>query len=187
MRFMASGRDTQLTRQIGEHLVVAELGRRGFVATPFAGNVPNFDLLVANEAGDAIPVQVKTIRRESWQFKITSFLDIKIRKKRQIVTGRTLLPDPDLVCVFVLLGSGPGEDTFFTFTAKDLQNHFACVYKGRMYPKDLTCMHCAVWPDELQKFKGWKALHSSLGSTEGKLKHGVKSKSVLTLSLKKVS
>jgi hypothetical protein len=30
---------TQLAGQIGEHLVVAELGRRGVVATPFSGNV----------------------------------------------------------------------------------------------------------------------------------------------------
>lgn len=53
---MATGRSNQLTRQIGEHLVAAELGRQGFIATPFAGNVPNFDLLVANELGVAIPV-----------------------------------------------------------------------------------------------------------------------------------
>jgi hypothetical protein len=34
-----TGREMQLTRQIGEHLVAAELGRRGYVATPFAGNI----------------------------------------------------------------------------------------------------------------------------------------------------
>ena len=44
---MATGHDNQLTRQIGEHLVAAELGRRGYVATPFAGNVPMYDLKVA--------------------------------------------------------------------------------------------------------------------------------------------
>jgi hypothetical protein len=35
-----------LTKQIGEHLVVAELGRNGLIATPFAGNVQNFDLVI---------------------------------------------------------------------------------------------------------------------------------------------
>lgn len=169
MRCMASGRDIQLTRQIGEHLVVAELGRMGFIATPFAGNVPNFDLLVANEAGITIPVQVKTIRGVSWQVQVTSFLRIKIGKKRQIIRGRTTLPHPDLVCVFVLL-VGAGKDEFFTFRMKDLQKHFACVYKGRNLPKDLTIMHCAVWPEELQKFKGWKALLLALNSTKQKLK-----------------
>jgi hypothetical protein len=39
---MATGRSTQLTGQIGEHLVAAGLGRMGFVAAPFAGNVPHF-------------------------------------------------------------------------------------------------------------------------------------------------
>jgi hypothetical protein len=34
------GRRVQLTKQIGEHLVAAELGRRQFIAAPFAGNVP---------------------------------------------------------------------------------------------------------------------------------------------------
>ena len=64
---MVTGRSTQLARQIGEHLVAAELGRMRFIATPFAGNVPNFDLLVANEAGTAIPVEVKAINGPSWQ------------------------------------------------------------------------------------------------------------------------
>jgi hypothetical protein len=52
----ATGRDMQIARQIGEHLVVAELGRRGYVAAPFAGNVPMFDLLAADVHGFAFPV-----------------------------------------------------------------------------------------------------------------------------------
>jgi hypothetical protein len=36
---MATGRNNQLTRQVGEHLVAAKLGRLGFVASPFADNV----------------------------------------------------------------------------------------------------------------------------------------------------
>lgn len=39
---MAMGRNSQLTRQIGEHLVLAKLGRLGYSASPFAGNVPQF-------------------------------------------------------------------------------------------------------------------------------------------------
>ena len=37
---MAEGRKIQLTKQIGEYLVCAELGRRGFISTTFTGNVP---------------------------------------------------------------------------------------------------------------------------------------------------
>jgi hypothetical protein len=53
----ASGRNNQLTRQVGEHLVVAELARLGYVATPFSGNVPTFDLLAANI--DGMPFRFK--------------------------------------------------------------------------------------------------------------------------------
>jgi hypothetical protein len=63
-----TGRDMQLTRQVGEHLVAAELGRRGYVASPFAGNIPMFDLLAADPRGYAIPIQVKAINGGSWQF-----------------------------------------------------------------------------------------------------------------------
>jgi hypothetical protein len=63
---MASGRGMQLTRQIGEHLVAAELGRQGYIAAPFAGNVPLYDLLAADTRGFSIPIQVKAINGGSW-------------------------------------------------------------------------------------------------------------------------
>lgn len=154
---MATGRSTQLTRQIGEHLVASELGRMGFLATPFAGNVPSFDLLVANEAGVAIPVQVKTINGPSWQFNASAFLDIEFHEDVQKVMGRRATPNPNLVCVFVLL-RGAGKDEFFTLTFKKLQDHFFEKYKGRKRPRNPKSTHCAVWPKELQRFKNWDAL-----------------------------
>ena len=42
---MRSGRKNLLTKQIGEYLVAAELGRQGLIATTFTGNVPDFDIL----------------------------------------------------------------------------------------------------------------------------------------------
>ena len=36
---MSRGRNNQLTGQVAEHLVVAELGRRGLAATGFSGNI----------------------------------------------------------------------------------------------------------------------------------------------------
>ena len=38
---------TQLSKQLSEHLVAAELARRGIGATPFSGNVPDIDILVS--------------------------------------------------------------------------------------------------------------------------------------------
>jgi hypothetical protein len=75
---MATGLSRQLTRQIGEHLIAAKLGRMGYVAAPFAGNVPLFDLLAADRRGFTIPIQVKTINGPSWQYRADSFLEIEI-------------------------------------------------------------------------------------------------------------
>ena len=52
---------TQLSKQLSEHLVVAELARRGIFATPFSGNVPDFDIL-AFKSGKSVPFQVKSVK-----------------------------------------------------------------------------------------------------------------------------
>lgn len=57
---MTKGRENQLTKQVGEYLVSAELCRRGFVATTFTGNIPEFDMLAVNGSNETIPLQVKT-------------------------------------------------------------------------------------------------------------------------------
>ncbi len=64
---MATGREMQLTKQVGEYLACAELCRRGFIATPFAGNVPEFDILAISGKYETKPIQVKEGRGVSWQ------------------------------------------------------------------------------------------------------------------------
>jgi hypothetical protein len=61
--------NTQITRQIGEHLVVSELGRHGIIATPFAGNMPYFDVVAFTPNGQSIYIQVKAINKGDWQLK----------------------------------------------------------------------------------------------------------------------
>ena len=39
---MATGRQIQLTKQVGEYLVAAELSRQGLLTATFAGNVPAY-------------------------------------------------------------------------------------------------------------------------------------------------
>ena len=51
----------QLSKQLSENLVTAELARRGVIATPFSGNVPDFDIL-ACKSGESTPIQVKSAR-----------------------------------------------------------------------------------------------------------------------------
>ena len=149
---MATGRNTQLTRQIGEHLVAAKLGRLGYIASPFAGNVPMFDLLAADIRGYSIPIQVKAINGPSWQFRADTFLEIVIIDGIQVVKRKKKLLNPNLLCIFVLLKEDE-KDVFYIFKLKDLQKHFSKTYKGGRRPKNPESMHCAVWPGDLEPFR----------------------------------
>jgi hypothetical protein len=60
-------RPHQITRQIGEHLVAAKLGRMGYFATPFAGNVPLFDILS--------PKHLKKFK-DNWKLIVGSFKEV---------------------------------------------------------------------------------------------------------------
>jgi len=155
------GRDNQLTKQIGEHLVVSKLGRLGYLATPFAGNVPFFDILAINDQWQIIPIQVKTIKGPSWQFSINNFLDIEIKDNEQIVNGKIKLDKANLIYVLVKLKDDE-NDEFYILQLKDLQEYFFNNYKSGIRPKNPTSMHCAVWSDELIKFKdNWNLLKFS--------------------------
>jgi Holliday junction resolvase-like predicted endonuclease len=59
---------TQQVARAGEHLVAAELHRRGAYAVTFAGNMPRIDILASN-AGQTrtVMIQVKTKRSGTWQ------------------------------------------------------------------------------------------------------------------------
>ena len=161
---MATGRSTQLTRQIGEHLIVAKLGRLGYIATPFAGNVPDFDLLIANDEGYSIPVQVKAINGGAWQFQISKFLDVEIVDDVQYVRDARKLANPNLVCIFVLL-SEDEKDEFYIFSLKDLQAFFLKTYKGGRRAKNPKSFHCAILPRDLEQFRdNWSLIEMSLKS-----------------------
>jgi hypothetical protein len=154
----------QLTRQIGEHLVAAELGRRGYIAAPFAGNVPMYDLLASDRRGYAIPIQVKAINGGSWQFSADTFLNIEVVKDEQVVKGTKKLLNPKLLCIFVRL-VGPGKDEFYLFHLSDLQKHCAKVYKPRgQFSKKPDSRHCAVSPKQFSRFKeNWDLLQNTFG------------------------
>lgn len=80
---MARSFKTQLAGQIGESLVVAELGRRGIVATAFAGNVPDIDILAyANDT--IVYLKVKAWRTGSVHFNATRFIHIDFEGERQM-------------------------------------------------------------------------------------------------------
>ena len=164
---MASGYKTQLTRQIGEHLAVSKLGRFGIIATPFAGNLPDYDILAADLKGNTLPIQVKAINGPSWQFKITSFLEIQFENDgSQKIIGKVELPNPNLICIFILLKNDQ-EDDFFIFHIKELQEYFYKTYKGGLRPRNPKSLHCAVWPKDLIKYKDdWKLILKKLNAID---------------------
>jgi hypothetical protein len=163
---MASGHSNQLTRQIGEHLVAAKLGRMGYIAAPFAGNVPLFDLLAADRHGFTIPIQVKAINGPSWQYQADGFLEIEILDDFQHVRGKKALLNPSVVCVYILLRPDE-QDEYYIFTLQDLQDHTFEVYKSRQRPKNPQSTHCAVWPRDLQRFKdNWAVIEQAFCEQE---------------------
>lgn len=144
---MAKGRDIQLARQIGEHLVAAELRRQGFVATPFAGNVPLFDLLAADLAGRAFSVQVKTSRGGVWQLQADKFINIDIVEGKQRVTGLVPLTNPDVIWVFVMLHDAAAD--YYVCTLAQVQKIVREDYKDRIRPKNAQSTHCTISPARL--------------------------------------
>jgi len=143
---MATGLGMQLTGKVGEHLVTAELARRGILATPFSGNVPELDLLAyANTITHAI--QVKTIdlnHGESWQFDIRRFLDVRKTAAGQKVLGKKKGLNRNLLCIFVALKGPLGKAEFYVLKYGWLQDFFAEHYRARRPPRKVDSFHCAI-------------------------------------------
>jgi hypothetical protein len=138
---MATGHNNKLTGQIGEFLVCAELGKRGLIATPFAGNVPAFDVLAADELCRTVPIQVKASRGDSWPARATDWMEIEFDKdaKRQNYIKPKSISNPDLIYVCVTIAeSSEQRDRFFIFNKRELQNICIQNYSEWMNPRDWT-------------------------------------------------
>ena len=159
------GRRNKLVGQIGEYLASAELARRNFIATPFSGNVPEFDILAVDNRLKIIPIQVKTIRGGSWQFSGTEFLTIEFDGKAQKVAVKKKMAHRELLYIFVKLGENYGGDEFYLLEKAELQNiiyNNYCTYlkkKSGIRPKNPASTHCSVTPDDLSRFRdNWSIL-----------------------------
>lgn len=165
---MAQNFSNQLSGQIGESLVVAELGRREIVATAFAGNVPDIDLL-AYKNGKTLALQVKSWRSGSVSFDATRFLEITIEDKQQSVNGFVEGIDESLIFVFVKLGKALGEDKFYVLMQKDLaqivkSNYVSFLHKHNgVRPKNYETTHCSVSEQDLNEFRdNWCIISNAL-------------------------
>lgn len=159
---------TQLAGQIGESLVVAELGRRGIVATSFAGNVPDIDLLAYRD-GRTIALQVKSVRTGSVSFDAKRFVCIAFEGDRQVITDPAPALDRALVFVFVSIGDQIGGDRFFILDQGVLQsiiatNHLAWLEKhGGIRPRNPQSTHTAVALGQLEAYRDhWELIENRL-------------------------
>ena len=158
---MATGFSNQLTKQVGEYLVAAELCRKGLIATTFTGNVPDYDIVAINDKGEDFLIQVKTIRGGSWQFgNMTMFVDVELDEKKKIqIVGRKKKPKyPNLVYVFVLLDRS-GRDRFFILKAAELHQRMAADhrkvikhFKGKR-PRNWKSFHGGIKSHALAKYE----------------------------------
>lgn len=155
---MATGRDVQLTRQVGEYLAAAELGRRGWIATTFTGSVPGFDILAVNPDGRMLEVQVKAIRSSSFQLNAGHFLEIELKDGAQFVRGVKAIQSSSRVCIFVVI-KGQGKDDFYIFKWEDLQQILRTDYKDGPRPRNPETHHHALYPKRIEQFKdNWAAV-----------------------------
>jgi len=159
----------QISGQIGESIVVAELGRQGIVATSFSGNVPDIDIL-AYANGKSVPLQVKAQTTGSPGVDATKYLNIQIDGKKQMVKSKTKDIDRDLIFVMVKVGEQYGEDEFFVFkqgVVQDLVNtnyrRFLKMHNG-VRPRNPNTTHCSYYVEDLVPYKdNWKLVKDALG------------------------
>jgi hypothetical protein len=153
---MSSGRLNKLAGQIGEYLVCAELGRRGLIATPFAGNVPTFDVLATDELCRTVPIQVKASRGHSWPSRADRWMNIQFNDKKQIYSGPTKLTTPDLVWVCVAIALPGARDRFFVLTEGDMQKVCIAGYTSWMdsiawqRPRNPSSLDCRFLVSDIQ-------------------------------------
>jgi hypothetical protein len=172
---MSSGRNNKLTGQIGEYLVCAELGKRDLIATPFAGNVPAFDVLAADEFCRTVPIQVKTSRGNNWPTDARTGMSIQFdeKTKAQKNLGRVKIKNPDLIYVFVAIASEEkNKDRFFVLTKSQLQDVCIKGYSewmdGRDWkrPRSPESYDCRFGISAVESYEdNWKLISDRLASS----------------------
>ena len=170
---MKHGRSNQLTQQVGEHLVTAELARRGLLSTPFSGNVPHIDLIAMLPSGDTKLIQVKAINVGSWQFDANKFVDIRFEGDVQIVGEVRTPPYDEMIYVFIVIGDY-GQDVFHIISGKDLYQLLSSRYRDYLSarngirPRNPKSTHTALSPKELAEYvDNWEIITDEMVPNNG--------------------
>lgn len=158
-----------LTGQMGESLVVAELGRHNIVATAFSGNLPVADIL-AMYGRRTLRLQVKAMRKETATIGLGNLLNIEQRGQKQIVTKVDPLDDPGLIYIYVYVGDCLANVRFYILTLRDLQDLIFDGYtrylakNGGERPRNKESKHASVATKDLETFQNnWGLITDRLG------------------------
>ena len=167
------------TGTLGENLVVAELSKKGFIATTLSGNAPKIDIL-AYKDNVAFPIQVKTNKIGSVSLNVTKFLDIKFDEKTetqiiQLDNGMNgkLEINIHLIWILVFLNKEiKNEPEFYICREGDIQDSVAHYYSEYLAkqkipnkrPRSWDSPHHGLYPDQLdEKFKNnWDLLEEEV-------------------------
>jgi hypothetical protein len=137
---MATGIETKLTGQIGEHLVSAILGTKGYYASPYSGNVPGFDITaVQSESLKSFPLQVKTSTNGSLiQSQIDKWCEHSLDKNNfQKLGNLKKLKHPDMIWVIVRLANeNIANSSFFLCREAQIQEKIVNRYREFMERHD---------------------------------------------------
>ena len=166
---MSTGRNNKLVGATGEYLVAAELSRRGLIATTFIGNVPHYDIIVSDESGRHVSVQVKASSGSSWQFgNISLYCDIKFDGTKQIVGEKKRCSVRRLMMVFVRIDE-EGNDDFYILPWVRFRNMLVAHYKAYLdkhngiRPKKWDSLHAAIQEKDLGPFRDrWETIEKIL-------------------------
>ena len=165
---MVKNFSSKLSGQIGENLVVAELGRRGIIATAFAGNVPEIDILAYKDKR-SIPIQVKALKVGSLRTRADYYLNIHFDGRTQTVLGKREDINRDLTFIIVKVGERLGEDIFYICDQgiiQDLvlQEHSSFLKKhDGVRPKKPSSFDCSVNLQNLEEYKNrWNVVEVKL-------------------------
>jgi hypothetical protein len=143
------------------------------LATPFAGNVPEFDLVIADRKLRTLPIQVKTVSHGgSFRSKATEWIDIDIDNelKCQIDRGDAEIDNHNLIYVLVELRKNEGEEhRFFIFSKADLQKKCAEGYRAYMErhnwkrPRNYESLDCSPKATEFVAFEdNWELIEERM-------------------------
>jgi hypothetical protein len=101
---------------------------------------------------------VKTSNGHSWHLNVDQHLEIEMDGLKQVVKGKKSLPNPQLICAYVML-NGIGKDDFYILLLSDIQDIAYREYKSRIRLKNPASRHFAMYPEWLEGFKdNWSLL-----------------------------